>query len=62
MRNLKKVLAMALVFVFALTLVPAASALDFKDSADIRNEEAVELLVSLGILKGHDTGRFEPQD
>ncbi len=62
MRNLKKVLAMALVFVFALTLVPAASALNFKDSADIRNVEAVELLVSLGILKGHDTGRFEPQD
>ena len=62
MRNLKKVLAMALVFVFALTLVPAASALDFKDSGDIRNGEAVELLVSLGILKGYTTGRFEPLD
>ena len=61
MRNIKKVLALALVFVFALTLVPAASALDFKDSGDIRNTEAVELLASLGILKGHDTGRFEPQ-
>lgn len=60
MQNLKRVLALALAFVFALALVPAASALDFTDSDDIRNKEAVELLTSLGIIEGHDDGSFDP--
>lgn len=60
MQNLKKVLALALVFVFAVALVPAASALDFSDSDDIRNTEAVELLTSLGIIEGYSDGTFDP--
>lgn len=61
MQYLKKLLAATLVFAMTMAFVPAASALDFNDSEDVKNVEAVELLVSLGVIKGHDDGRFDPQ-
>lgn len=61
MQYLKKLLAATLVLAMTMAFVPAASALNFTDSEDVRNSEAVELLVSLGVIKGHDDGRFDPK-
>lgn len=55
MRNLKKVLALGLVFLLAIGLMaPAFAALDYTDAGDIdpKYKEAAEILTALGIIKG----------
>ncbi len=61
MRNLKKILALALVFAMAFTFV--ASAADFTDAASIGANyvDDVNMLVELGVIGGYPDGSFGPQ-
>jgi len=63
MRNLKKVLslALALVMLIGMMVVGAGAVVtDFRDDADINadNKEAVLVMNALGILEGYDDGSF----
>ena len=57
----KKVLALVLAFACAFTMF--AGAASFTDQADINtdNVEAVDLLTTLGIIKGYEDGSFDPE-
>ena len=52
MRNLKKILAMALALVMSLSLVTIANASDFSDDADISYKEAVDVMTAIGVIDG----------
>ncbi|MBQ8004472.1 MAG: S-layer homology domain-containing protein, partial [Oscillospiraceae bacterium] len=61
MRNLKKILALALVFALGFTFT--ASAADFTDAAEIGANyvDDVNMLVELGVIAGYPDGSFGPQ-
>ena len=61
MKNLKKVLALALVFAMTLTLFAGAA---FTDQASIGVDylDDVNMLVELGVLKGYANGEFRPEN
>ena len=62
MKNLKRVLSLGLASVMLLgMMVMGASAASFTDAKDIKNTEAVNLMVALNIIKGKDTGAFDPK-
>ena len=60
MKNLKKVLALVLAFACAFTMF--AGAASFTDEADINadNADAVDVLTTLGVIKGYEDGSFQP--
>ena len=64
MRNLKRALSMALASVMVLGLMvvgaSAASYEDFTDKDEIVNTEAVNTMVSLGVISGKDDGSYDP--
>ena len=60
MRNLKKILALALALVMSLSLMTVANAANFSDSADISYKEAVDVMVGIGVIDGMDDGSFDP--
>ncbi len=60
MRNLKKILALALALVMSLSLVTVANATSFSDDENIEHQEAVEVLTALGILEGMGNNTFDP--
>ena len=60
MRNLKKVLALVLALVMAMSLVTIANAADFSDNADIDYSEAVDVMVAAGIIDGVGNNSFDP--
>ncbi|MBR3870772.1 MAG: S-layer homology domain-containing protein [Clostridia bacterium] len=63
MRNLKKVLALVLVFAMMLSTCVVASAASFPDvAASYQYAEAVDLLASLNILGGYEDGTFKPEN
>ena len=66
MRNLKKILALVLALMMALSVMVFASAMDLEDyedaaAVDSDYAEAVDLLTGMGIFEG-DEGGFRPQD
>ena len=61
MRNLKKILALVLALVLSLSLVTIASGADFNDADEIELTEAVDVMTTIGVLEGHNTGDFAPQ-
>ena len=69
MKNIKKLLALALVLVLALGMVPFVAAsgpadmnvTDYSDFDAIEYKEAVDVLTALGVLQG-DQGIFRPTD
>ena len=64
MRNLKRVLGLALASVMVLSMMVigagAASYDDFSDKDKIVNKEAVQMLVELGVINGKDDGSYDP--
>lgn len=63
MRNLKKVLALVLVFAMMLSTCVVASAASFPDvEATYQYAEAIDLLASLNILGGYEDGTFKPEN
>lgn len=61
MKNLKKVLSLALVLVMACGLFVTASASDYTDSSNINYQTAVDVLSGVGILEGYADGSFLPK-
>ena len=63
MRNLKRVLSLALACVMVIgMMVMTTGAADFGDAAEIEYTEAVEVMVALGVLEGDDLGNYNPTD
>ena len=65
MRNLKRVLSLGLALVMMLSLMivsaGAVSTYDsFTDKDEIVNTEAVNTMVSLGVIDGKDDGSYDP--
>ncbi len=64
MRNLKRALSMALAAIMVLGLMvvgaSATSYEDFTDKDEIENQEAVNTMVSLGVISGKDNGSYDP--
>lgn len=61
MKNLKRALSFAVAAVMLVgMMVVGASAASFNDADEIEHTEAVNTLVALGIVKGKDTGDFDP--
>ena len=64
MKNLKRVLSLALAGTMLSGMMAmgasAADTSDFTDADEIVNVEAVNVMSTLGVLKGKDTGAFDP--
>ena len=61
MNNLKRVFSLALTGVMLSgMMVMGASAVEFSDSKDIVNADAVNTMVALNIINGRDDGSFDP--
>ena len=61
MRNLKRVLSLALACVMVIgMMVMTTGAADLKDYDEITNVEAVDVMSALGILEGDENGNFNP--
>ena len=61
MRNLKKILALALALVMSLSLMATANAFTDDDSITDTYETAVTVLSGLKVFQGYDDGSFLPQ-
>ena len=63
MRNLKRTLSLALAAVMLMGMMvvgAGAASKDFTDAGEIKNVEAVDVMVALGVLEGGDKGDFQP--
>ena len=63
MRNLKRTLSLALAAVMLMGMMvvgAGAASSDFTDADEIKNVEAVDVMVGLGVLEGGDKGDFQP--
>ena len=62
MKNIKKLLALALALVLAIGMVPVAgaSSTGFPDADEIKNIEAAEVLSAIGIMEGFNDGTYRP--
>ena len=61
MRNLKKILSLALALVMVMSLLTVAGAREFNDAADIEHTEAVEVMSALGVINGKGNNTFDPK-
>ena len=67
MRNLKRVLSLVMacammlsLMVFTASAAETTNSVDFTDRDEITNIEAVDILVTLGVIDGKDDGSFDP--
>lgn len=62
MNNLKRVFSLGLTGAMLTGLmVMGAGAVSFNDAEKITNKDAVNTMVALGVIKGKDTGAFDPE-
>ena len=62
MKNLKRALSFALATVMLVgMMVVGVSAAEFTDAETITNNEAVDVMVALGVIKGKENGNFDPE-
>lgn len=62
MRNLKRVLSLAMASVMLLgMMVIGAGAVDYKDDKDISYEEAAAVMSAIGVFQGDNNGYFNPK-
>lgn len=62
MKNLKRALSLALAsFMLTGTMAVGASAAEFGDADKIQHTDAVNTMAALGIIKGKDSGDFDPE-
>lgn len=62
MKNLKRALSLALAsFMLTGTMAVGASAAEFGDADKIQHTDAVNTMSALGIIKGKDSGDFDPE-
>ncbi len=61
MRNLKKILSLALALVMVMSLLTVAGAKDFNDADQIEHTEAVEVMSALGVISGMGNNTFDPK-
>lgn len=62
MKNLKRIFSLALAgTMLAGMLTIGASAANFTDAEDIKNDDAVNFMVALNIINGKDDGSFDPE-
>lgn len=63
MRNLKRVLSMALASMMVLGLtVVGANAANFNDQAEITHTTAADVMTAIGVLEGNEKGEFLPNE
>ncbi len=60
MKNLKRALSFAVAAVMLVGMMVVGASASFNDADEIEHTEAVNTLVALGIVKGKDTGDFDP--
>jgi len=60
MRNLKRVLTLVMAIAMMMSLLVVGAGAAFPDQNKIENTDAVNMNVALGIIKGRDTGAFDP--
>lgn len=60
MKNLKKVLSLALAMVMAMSLMTTAFAADYADIDDVTYTEAVEVMTAVGVFNGVGGDKFAP--
>ena len=62
MRNLKRVLSLALALVMVLgMMVMSTSAATFTDDAEVEYKEAIEVMAGIGLFEGNDDGTVAPK-
>ena len=62
MRNLKRVLSLAMASVMLLgMMVIGAGAVDYKDGKDVSYNEAVDVMSAIGVFQGDNNGNFNPK-
>jgi hypothetical protein len=59
---MKKLLALVLALVMTLGLAMVGTNAAFKDADKINNQEAVDVMAAVGVLKGDENGNFNPKD
>lgn len=59
---MKKLLALVLALVMTLSLAMVGTNAAFKDADKINNQEAVDVMALVGVLKGDENGNFNPAD
>ena len=60
MRNLKRALSLAMASVMVLGLMVVGTGASYKDVAEDKNVEAIEVLQAVGVMVGDDNGNFNP--
>ena len=62
MRNLKRVLSLTLasVMLLGMMVIGAGAAVDYPDVDEQDNVEAIDVLSTVGIMEGYETGNFQP--
>ena len=60
MKSLNRTLSLVLVLAMCLGLMGVASAASFTDGATVKYTEAVDVVSSIGVINGLDTGAFNP--
>lgn len=57
---MKKILSLLLVVIMVLSMSSVAFAADFRDTVNISQSEAIDVIETLGVIEGYPDGSFKP--